>query len=104
VCVHGTSGFILVLGQGIVIEFTGDSGLIKCSQNPQLYFRMAEVIVKKHNKKLELNEKVEFSVVPVSSVFLVYSVLLYSALLLGSILQTTHQQNETFQVKTKEMS
>lgn len=49
--------------QGIVIEFLEDSGLIKCSQNPQLYFHMSEVIEK---KKLELNEKVEFSVVPVS--------------------------------------
>lgn len=49
--------------QGIVIEFSDDSGLIKCSQNPQLYFHMSEVIEK---KKLELNEKVEFSVVPVS--------------------------------------
>ncbi|XP_028983518.2 serine/arginine repetitive matrix protein 2 isoform X2 [Betta splendens] len=46
---------------GIVIEFSEDSGLIKCSQNPQLYFHMSEVIEK---KKLELNEKVEFSVVP----------------------------------------
>ncbi|XP_062256816.1 uncharacterized protein si:dkeyp-121d4.3 isoform X3 [Platichthys flesus] len=46
---------------GIVIEFSADSGMIKCSQNPQLFFRMAEVIEK---KKLELNEKVEFSVVP----------------------------------------
>lgn len=50
--------------QGIVIEFSDDSGLIKCTQNPQLYFHMSEVIEK---KKLELNEKVEFSVVPVSS-------------------------------------
>lgn len=49
--------------QGIVIEFSDDSGLIKCAQNPQLYFHMSEVIEK---KKLELNEKVEFSVVPVS--------------------------------------
>lgn len=49
--------------QGIVIEFLEDSGLIKCSQNPQLYFHMSEVLEK---KKLELNEKVEFSVVPVS--------------------------------------
>lgn len=49
--------------QGIVIEFSDDSGLIKCTQNPQLYFHMSEVIEK---KKLELNEKVEFSVVPVS--------------------------------------
>lgn len=49
--------------QGIVIEFSEDSGLIKCPQNPQLYFHMSEVIEK---KKLELNEKVEFSVVPVS--------------------------------------
>ncbi|KAF1371401.1 hypothetical protein PFLUV_G00278750, partial [Perca fluviatilis] len=46
---------------GIVIEFMEDSGLIKCAQNPQLYFHMSEVIEK---KKLELNEKVEFSVVP----------------------------------------
>ncbi|XP_054874839.1 uncharacterized protein si:dkeyp-121d4.3 isoform X2 [Amphiprion ocellaris] len=46
---------------GIVIEFFQDSGLIKCTQNPQLYFHMSEVIEK---KKLELNEKVEFSVVP----------------------------------------
>ncbi|XP_042357606.1 serine/arginine repetitive matrix protein 2-like [Plectropomus leopardus] len=46
---------------GIVIEFGVDSGLIKCSQNPQLYFHMSEVIEK---KRLELNEKVEFSVVP----------------------------------------
>ncbi|KAE8280919.1 hypothetical protein D5F01_LYC21488 [Larimichthys crocea] len=46
---------------GIVIEFSDDSGLIKCTQNPQLYFHMSEVIEK---KKLELNEKVEFSVVP----------------------------------------
>ncbi|KAM9727785.1 uncharacterized protein ACNS7B_018142 [Menidia menidia] len=46
---------------GIVIEFSEDSGLIKCSQNPQLFFHMSEVIEK---KKLELNEKVEFSVVP----------------------------------------
>lgn len=46
-----------------MIEFSEDSGLIKCSQNPQLYFHMSEVIEK---KKLELNEKVEFSVVPVS--------------------------------------
>ncbi|XP_030012040.1 serine/arginine repetitive matrix protein 1 isoform X2 [Sphaeramia orbicularis] len=46
---------------GIVIEFLSDSGLIKCSQNPQLYFHMSEVI---ERKKLELNEKVEFSVVP----------------------------------------
>ncbi|XP_040905011.1 uncharacterized protein si:dkeyp-121d4.3 isoform X2 [Toxotes jaculatrix] len=46
---------------GIVIEFSDDSGLIKCSQNPQLFFHMSEVIEK---KKLELNEKVEFSIVP----------------------------------------
>ncbi|KAM7385975.1 hypothetical protein PAMP_002008 [Pampus punctatissimus] len=46
---------------GIVIEFSEDSGLIKCTQNPQLYFNMSEVIEK---KKLELNEKVEFSVIP----------------------------------------
>ncbi|CAL8297627.1 unnamed protein product [Merluccius merluccius] len=48
---------------GIVIEFSEDTGLIKCSQNPQLFFRMSEVIIVKH-KKLQLNEKVEFSVVP----------------------------------------
>uniref|UniRef100_A0A665WZP0 Uncharacterized protein n=1 Tax=Echeneis naucrates TaxID=173247 RepID=A0A665WZP0_ECHNA len=47
--------------QGIVIEFSEGSGLIKCTQNPQLFFHMSEVIEK---KKLELNEKVEFSVVP----------------------------------------
>ncbi|KAM9847970.1 uncharacterized protein ACBR49_009236 [Aulostomus maculatus] len=46
---------------GIVIEFSQDSGLIKCSQYPQLFFFMSEVVEK---KKLELNEKVEFSVVP----------------------------------------
>jgi len=46
-----------------VIEFSHASGLIKCAQNPQLYFHMSEVIEK---KRLELNEKVEFSVVPVS--------------------------------------
>lgn len=46
-----------------MIEFSDNSGLIKCTQNPQLYFHMSEVIEK---KKLELNEKVEFSVVPVS--------------------------------------
>ncbi|XP_029376539.1 uncharacterized protein LOC115055158 isoform X2 [Echeneis naucrates] len=46
---------------GIVIEFSEGSGLIKCTQNPQLFFHMSEVIEK---KKLELNEKVEFSVVP----------------------------------------
>lgn len=46
---------------GIVIEFFHDSGLIKCSQSPQLYFHASEVIEK---KKLELNEKVEFSIVP----------------------------------------
>lgn len=46
-----------------MIEFFEDSGLIKCSQNPQLYFNMFEVMEK---KKLELNEKVEFSIVPVS--------------------------------------
>ncbi|XP_027862086.1 uncharacterized protein LOC114137589 isoform X1 [Xiphophorus couchianus] len=46
---------------GIVIEFSEDSGLIKCSENPQLFFKMSEVVEK---KKLELNEKVEFSVVP----------------------------------------
>ncbi|XP_034408143.1 microtubule-associated protein 1B isoform X2 [Cyclopterus lumpus] len=46
---------------GIVIEFSHSSGLIKCAQNPQLYFHMSEVIEK---KRLELNEKVEFSVVP----------------------------------------
>lgn len=45
-----------------MIEFSEDSGLIKCSQNPQLYFDMSEVMEK---KKLELNEKVEFSIVPV---------------------------------------
>lgn len=55
--------FLLLL-QGIVIEFSNQSGLIKCTQNPQLYFHMCEVLEK---KKLELNEKVEFSVVPVSS-------------------------------------
>lgn len=49
--------------QGIVIEFSENSGLIKCSQNPQLFFLMSEVLEK---KKLELNEKVDFSVVPVS--------------------------------------
>lgn len=49
--------------QGIVIEFSDDSGLIKCPQNPQLYFHMSEVIEK---KSLKLNENVEFSVVPVS--------------------------------------
>lgn len=38
-------------------------GLIKCSQNPQLYFHMSEVVEK---KKLELNEKVDFSLAPVS--------------------------------------
>ncbi|CAL8390687.1 unnamed protein product [Arctogadus glacialis] len=48
---------------GIVIEFSEESGLIKCSQNPQLFFRMSEVIIVKQ-KKLQLNEKVEFSVVP----------------------------------------
>uniref|UniRef100_A0A665WZ64 CSD domain-containing protein n=1 Tax=Echeneis naucrates TaxID=173247 RepID=A0A665WZ64_ECHNA len=47
--------------KGIVIEFSEGSGLIKCTQNPQLFFHMSEVIEK---KKLELNEKVEFSVVP----------------------------------------
>uniref|UniRef100_A0A3B4G420 Cold shock domain-containing protein n=1 Tax=Pundamilia nyererei TaxID=303518 RepID=A0A3B4G420_9CICH len=46
---------------GIVIEFLEDSGLIKCTQNPQLFFHMSEVIEK---KKLELNEKIEFSIVP----------------------------------------
>lgn len=46
-----------------MIEFLEDSGLIKCTQNPQLYFHMSEVIEK---KKLELNEKVEFSIVLVS--------------------------------------
>lgn len=46
-----------------MIEFSHASGLIKCVQNPQLYFHMSEVIEK---KRLELNEKVEFSVVPVS--------------------------------------
>ncbi|XP_078787610.1 uncharacterized protein si:dkeyp-121d4.3 isoform X2 [Oryzias latipes] len=46
---------------GLVIEFSDGSGLIKCSQNPQLFFAMSEVIEK---KKLELNEKVEFSIVP----------------------------------------
>ncbi|XP_077437965.1 uncharacterized protein LOC144061409 isoform X2 [Vanacampus margaritifer] len=46
---------------GIVIEFSEDSGLIKCAQNPQLFFDLSEVIGK---KKLQLNEKVEFSVVP----------------------------------------
>ncbi|KAG7215253.1 hypothetical protein INR49_022649 [Caranx melampygus] len=46
---------------GIVIEFSENSGLIKCTQKPQLFFSMSEVIEK---KKLELNEKVEFSVVP----------------------------------------
>lgn len=46
-----------------MIEFSNQSGLIKCTQNPQLYFHMCEVLEK---KKLELNEKVEFSVVPVS--------------------------------------
>jgi len=50
-----------------VIEFSEVFGLIKCSQNPQLFFHMSEVIEK---KKLELNEKVEFSVVPVSSALL----------------------------------
>lgn len=54
---------VMFSNQGIVIEFTDDSGLIKCTQNPQLYFHMSEVIEK---KRLELNEKVEFSVVPVS--------------------------------------
>ncbi|XP_037638022.1 uncharacterized protein si:dkeyp-121d4.3 isoform X2 [Sebastes umbrosus] len=46
---------------GIVIEFSHATGIIKCAQNPQLYFHMSEVIEK---KRLELNEKVEFSVVP----------------------------------------
>lgn len=46
---------------GIVIEFSANCGLIKCSQSPQLYFHMSEVIEK---KRLELNEKVEFSIVP----------------------------------------
>lgn len=46
-----------------MIEFSVVSGLIKCTQNPQLFFYMSEVIEK---KPLELNEKVEFSVVPVS--------------------------------------
>uniref|UniRef100_A0A3Q2XBV5 Uncharacterized LOC109509975 n=1 Tax=Hippocampus comes TaxID=109280 RepID=A0A3Q2XBV5_HIPCM len=46
---------------GIVIEFSEDRGLIKCAQNPRLFFRLSEVIGK---KKLQLNEKVEFSVVP----------------------------------------
>lgn len=49
--------------QGIVIEFSENSGLIKCSQNPQLYFHLAEVLEK---KKLELNEKVDFSLAQVS--------------------------------------
>lgn len=47
-----------------MIEFSHESGLIKCTQNPQLYFHMCEVLEK---KRLELNEKVEFSVVPVSA-------------------------------------
>lgn len=47
-----------------MIEFSNDSGLIKCTQNPQLYFHMREVL---ERKRLELNEKVEFSVVPVSA-------------------------------------
>ncbi|XP_061545241.1 uncharacterized protein si:dkeyp-121d4.3 [Phycodurus eques] len=46
---------------GIVIEFSEDCGLIKCTQNPQLFFYVSEFIGK---KKLQLNEKVEFSVVP----------------------------------------
>lgn len=46
-----------------MIEFSVVSGLIKCSENPQLYFSMSEVI---ERKRLELNEKVEFSIVPVS--------------------------------------
>lgn len=46
-----------------MIEFSANCGLIKCSQSPQLYFHMSEVIEK---KRLELNEKVEFSIVPVS--------------------------------------
>ncbi|XP_061915339.1 uncharacterized protein si:dkeyp-121d4.3 isoform X1 [Entelurus aequoreus] len=46
---------------GIVIEFSEHSGLIKCSEDPQLFFYMFEVIEK---KKLELNEKVDFSIVP----------------------------------------
>lgn len=47
-----------------MIEFSSESGLIKCTQNPQLYFHMCEVL---ERKRLELNEKVEFSVVPVSA-------------------------------------
>ncbi|KAM9808410.1 uncharacterized protein si:dkeyp-121d4.3 isoform X1 [Syngnathus typhle] len=46
---------------GIVIEFSEEHGLIKCTQNPQLFFSLSEVIGK---RKLQLNEKVEFSVVP----------------------------------------
>ncbi|XP_072309580.1 uncharacterized protein [Eucyclogobius newberryi] len=46
---------------GIVIGFSEDYGMIKCSQSPQLYFHNFEV---NERKKLELNEKVEFSIVP----------------------------------------
>ena len=47
-----------------MVEIEDLSGVIKCQQNPQLFFHMTEVM---EFKKLELNEKVEFSVIPVSS-------------------------------------
>ncbi|KAM8852641.1 uncharacterized protein znf318 [Synchiropus picturatus] len=46
---------------GIVIEFSELSGLIKCSENPQLFFLMSEVMEK---KKLQLNERVMFTIAP----------------------------------------
>ncbi|XP_028323961.1 uncharacterized protein LOC114476556 isoform X2 [Gouania willdenowi] len=49
--------------QGIVIELNNNYGLIKCSENEQLFFHSSEVIEEK-KKKLELNAKVDFTIVP----------------------------------------
>lgn len=46
-----------------MIEFLNNCGFIKCTESPQLFFNMTEVVEK---KMLQLNEKVEFSIAPVS--------------------------------------
>ncbi|XP_053731678.1 uncharacterized protein si:dkeyp-121d4.3 isoform X2 [Synchiropus splendidus] len=56
-----SSATMMVGDKGIVIEFSELSGLIKCSENPQLFFFMSEVMEK---KKLQLNERVMFTIAP----------------------------------------
>ncbi|KAL0964328.1 hypothetical protein UPYG_G00322310 [Umbra pygmaea] len=50
---------------GVVVQAGDLSGTIKCHQSPQLlFFRLTEVMEK---KKLEISEKVEFSVIPLDT-------------------------------------